>query len=196
MASFATALLALAIGVQQIPDIFDSWHTKFHDLMPFRIREVLLVSSAYDAFILEEDGRLTERLFTAYSELNLSWSPRITHATNGLKAMELLGQRWFDLVIAMPRLEDTNVTTLGRMVKRHDPNIPVIVLGFSESDLEHFPGGIDSAVIDYCFLWSGDARILITINKLTEDRRNMEHDTELIGVPGAEEFPRGRPRRR
>ncbi|MFC1611021.1 PEP/pyruvate-binding domain-containing protein [Myxococcota bacterium] len=169
------------------PDILQpgrkSWHARMRELMPFRVREILLVSSSYDAFILEEDGPLGERLFTRYSEMNLSWSPRITHVSNGLKAMELLDRRWFDLVIAMPRLEDTNVSTLARMVKRQEPDLPVVVLSFSEAELHNYPGGIDDTVIDRCFLWTGDTRILITINKLIEDRKNISHDTQLVGVP-------------
>ena len=65
----------------------DPWYLTFHDLMPYRVREILLVSSPYDAFILEEDGRLTERIFTEYSELNLSSAPRMTHVSTGARAM-------------------------------------------------------------------------------------------------------------
>ena len=32
----------------------------FHNLMPFKVREILLVSSLYDAFIVEEEGLISE----------------------------------------------------------------------------------------------------------------------------------------
>jgi len=151
--------------------------------MPHRVREILLVSSAYDAFILEEDGPLTERLFATYSEMNLSWSPRITHVTTLLAAVSLLDKRRFDLVIAMPRLEDVDVNTLGREIKKKDPQLPVILLVFSEADLRQFPDGMDRTAIDRVFVWTGDARILIAINKLIEDDKNLPYDTEIVGVP-------------
>ncbi len=149
--------------------------------MPFRVREILLVSSAYDAFILEEDGPLTEKIFYKYSELNLSWAPRITHVGSGARALELLSTRRFDLVLVMPRLEDINVTTFCLMIKQQDPALPVVLLTFSEAELQRIPA--DAKGIDYTFLWTGDTRILIAINKLVEDRKNIAHDTEQVGIP-------------
>ena len=73
--------------------VHDPWYLRFHDLMVHRVREILLVSTPYDAFTLEADGRLTERVFTAYHELNLTAAPRITHVSTGARAMELLAQR-------------------------------------------------------------------------------------------------------
>src|SRR5512142_1254193 len=94
-----------------------TWYQTFHDLMPYRVREILLVSSPSDAFILEEDGRLTERFFTEYSERNVSSAPRGTHVSTGMRAMELLTERRFDLVVTMLRVEDTDPVAFGRKVK-------------------------------------------------------------------------------
>ena len=112
-----------------------TWDTAFHDLMPNRVREVLLVSSHYDAFILEEDGRLTDRIFSEYSELNLSSAPRITHVASGARAMEMIKERRFDLVMTMVRIADTDANTFGRRVKAHYPNMPVVLLVRAEADL-------------------------------------------------------------
>lgn len=160
----------------------DPWYSTFHDLMPHRVREILVVSSPYDAFTLEEDGRLTERIFTEYSELNLSSAPRITHVSTGAGAMELLAERRFDLVITMARIADTDVSAFGRKVKARYPNMPTVLLVLSERDLSQFPGGVDPSAIDHVFWWNGDARILLAIIKLIEDHLNAPEDTSKAGV--------------
>ena len=95
-------------------------------LMPHRIREVLLVSSFYDAFILEEDGYLGERIFAEYKDLNLTSSPRVTHVSTGEMAIQYLEKRRFDLVITMTRLADMDVESFGRRVKELRPGRPVV----------------------------------------------------------------------
>jgi len=160
----------------------DPGFQKLHDLMPFRVREILLVSSAYDAFLLEEDGRLDERLFTAYSGLSLSWAPRMTHVTTAERGIQLLAERSIDLVITVVRLEDADATALSHRVKEHDPDLPVVLLTFDEADLDHFPGRVVPDTIDRVFLWTGDARILIAAIKLVEDLRNAEHDARAAGI--------------
>jgi Pyruvate phosphate dikinase, AMP/ATP-binding domain len=158
------------------------WYYAFHDLMPYRVREILLVSSPYDAFTLEEDGRLTERLSAEYSDLALTSAPRITHAPTGARALELLKERHFDLVLTMPRLEDADVPAFGRRVKELYSHLPVVLLSFSEADLRRFPALVDRSVLDGVFVWTGDARILPAIIKIVEDAKNVEHDTDLAGV--------------
>lgn len=160
----------------------EPWYVRFNDLMPFRVGEILLLSTSYDAFILAEDGSLTERLYAEYSQLHLTAAPRLTHVTSIQKAIELLKTRHFDLVITMVRLEDTNVNSVGRLVKSIKPDLPVVLLVFNENDIKHFPGGIDHHAIEHCFLWRGDATILLTIIKLIEDERNATHDIQRAGV--------------
>jgi len=150
--------------------------------MPFRVREILLVSSPYDFFILEEDGRLTERIFTAYSELTLSATPRIKHAPNGATALKLLAERRFDLVLTMVRLEDMDVTAFGRSVKALDSRMSVILLALTEADLKRWPPRSDSTAVDLVFLWTGDSHILLAIIKQVEDRMNAAHDTRIGDV--------------
>ena len=92
-------------------------YLKFHDLMPFRVHEILLISSAYDAFILEEDGRLSDKLLEEYLELHLSSPPRITRANNGKLALRLLKKRAFDLVIVMERIADMSPQNLAKIIE-------------------------------------------------------------------------------
>jgi len=158
------------------------WYRKFQGLMPFRVREALLVSSSYDAFVLEEDGPIAERLFSEYSELNLHWAPRVTHATTAESAMKLLGTRRFDLVLTVPRVRDTNAATFSAMVKARHPYLPVVLLIFDEADLHEFPGRTLVPTIDRVFLWTGDAQILLAAIKLIEDEINVDQDTRTAGV--------------
>ena len=151
--------------------------------MPFRVREVLLVSSFYDAFALEEDGQLGTRLFLGYSELNLSqFTPRITHAPTAARAMELLEERWFDLVITMVHLEDMDVCAFARQIKVAHPRRPVVLLTLQETELRELAERGEAECIDEIFLWTGDARILVAAIKLIEDRHNIDHDTAAAGV--------------
>lgn len=150
--------------------------------MPFRVSEILLVSSAYDAFVLEEDGSLSDRLFTEFSELDPYGVPRMTHVTTASAAMQLLYARRFDMVITVVRVEDTEVSEFSRRIKAGFPDMPVVLLTFDESEVAHFPGGKPPDTIDHTFLWTGDTRMLVAAVGLTEDAANVEHDTKSAGV--------------
>ena len=143
-------------------------YLEFHGLMPFRVHEILLLSSAYDAFILEEDGPLTDQIFGGYSDLHLTQTPRITHVTSGSAALRLLRQRRFDLVITVVRVEDTDAAEFSKAVKREHPDMGVLLLIFDVADLHAFSGGVTPSTIDQVFLWTGDASILIAGIKVIE----------------------------
>jgi CheY-like chemotaxis protein len=155
----------------------ESWYLRFHGLMPFRIREILLVSSPYDAFAMEEDGRLMTRLFQEYSELNLSELPTITRAHTAATAFELLAKRKFDLVITMANIADMDVPAFARKAAREFPATPRVLFAFSEAELSD----IDQSSFDHAFIWTGDANVLIGALKLIEDARNLDNDTS-VGV--------------
>ena len=150
-------------------------HRRFENLMRYRIRDILLVSSPYDYFTLEEDGRLNELLLVDYQQLNLSYAPRITHAATGERALVLLKERPFDLVITMARVGEMAVHVFGRRAKEIQPGIPVVLLAYNTRELALFHEG---DAIDRIFVWSGDARVLLAIVKLVEDLRNVDHDTK------------------
>jgi CheY-like chemotaxis protein len=145
--------------------------------MPHRIREILLVSSAYDAFVLEEDGSLSDRLFYGYSELSLSWAPRLTHAASAERALELLDERRFDLVITVLRLGTMDAKELGRRIKTKAPDIPVVLLIFDEAELDVLSSREPPDYIDRVFEWLGSEETLIAAIKLVEDSLNVDHDT-------------------
>ncbi len=148
--------------------------------MPFRVREILLVSSDYDAFVLEEDGSLSDRLFYEYSELSISWAPRFTHARDPAAALALIAERRFDMVITVARIGGVDAGELSRRIHEKQPGVAVVLLIFDEGDLGLI--GEVPATIDRVFQWTGSAGVLIAAIKLIEDQRNLVHDTLAAGV--------------
>ncbi len=156
--------------------IHDTWD--FQDLMLHRVHEILLVSSPYDAFILEEDGRLTERVLHEYIGMNLTYAPRIWGATTANHAMEMLTKRKIDLVIVMMRIADMDPITFAKKVKEVYPKKPVLLLIFDESEIAAIPDTVFNTVIDKVFMWSGNANVFPAIIKFIEDRLNVKRDTK------------------
>jgi len=148
----------------------------FEQLIRRRVRNVLLVASLYDAFTLEEGGRLTELILSDYRELNLSASPQITRATTGEEALRLISDHEFDLVLTMTRIGDMDAYAFASSSKALDADLPVVVLGYNSLELAAIYEDPDSP-IDLCFVWTGDVRLLLAIIKCVEDRWNVEMDT-------------------
>ncbi|MBN2011630.1 hypothetical protein JW960_20030 [candidate division KSB1 bacterium] len=154
----------------------------FYDLMPYKVREILLVSSLYDSFILEEDGQLGENILADYYDLELSHAPRITRVSTGELALKAVRDRQFDMIITMLRVSDMDVSTFGRRIKSIRPELPVVLLAY-ESDISSQILGEDSIPgIDRVFIWTGDTKILVAIIKLIEDHQNVQHDTDVGNV--------------
>jgi len=161
---------------------FDTHFKVFHELMSNKVSEILLVASPYDAYILEEDGSLAAKIISEYRGLNLSRPPRITQAATAALAMDMLEERAFHLVIAMPHLDDMDVFDLGHRIKAHHPDLPVVCLAHGVRGV--FPPSEckDCSGIDRFFIWSGDADLLLAIVKSVEDRLNVEADTRRAMV--------------
>ncbi|MHA2173204.1 MAG: PEP/pyruvate-binding domain-containing protein [Candidatus Hodarchaeales archaeon] len=149
----------------------------FHDLMLKRINKVLLVSSYYDNFILEEDGRLSDQIFEEFHNLNLRTLPIIVRVTTAVEALELLQSENFDLVITMRRLGDMDLSSFGKKVKSLR-NIPVILLLNNAADVPFLPDILEEEGIDKIFLWNGDSTVFVAIVKYLEDQQNVAHDTK------------------
>ncbi len=147
--------------------------------MKFQISRILLVSSLYDAFTLEEEGLLSEQISGKYEDLALSSPPRVSRVSTGEEALVELGERNYDLIITMPRLIDTDPFEFGRKAKELQPGVPVILLLTDTSDLPNFyrPGRHDN--VDKIFFWNGDSALFMAITKYVEDMMNVERDTEL-----------------
>ncbi len=150
--------------------------------MRFRVKHILLVASPYDAYVLEEDGKLTDLIYNEYLELNLTVSPNVRRAINAQEALEILYSHEIDMVLIFKRVSDINVVAFGREVKNLYPNLPVILLAYHERELETMLAQKNGRAIDDIFVWTGDAKILLSIIKLVEDRFNVDSDTEAVGV--------------
>src|SRR5262252_8143400 len=156
----------------------------FENLMPFRVQNILLVSSLYDSFILREDGRLNELLIDESLELSLRQIPGITHVSSSAEALDLARSNpQFNLIVTNLTVGDTNAADLARAVRRAGLDIPVVVLGYNYREIKSFIARNPVTDIDRVFLWQGTARILIAIVKYIEDRYNVQHDTRTMGVP-------------
>lgn len=155
----------------------------FQELMRIRIRDVLLVSSLYDLYVFEEDGRLYELIREEYKDLNLSHAPELTRVSSGREALEMAAEeRRFDLIITTPHIEDMHSSTFAKMVRDSDLNIPIVLLGYDNRSMSNMLNSVYTKLFDRVFVWKGDFRILITIIKHLEDHLNLEHDTRTVGV--------------
>ena len=154
----------------------------FHELMANRVREILLVSSPYDAFIMEEDISLASRLASEYQGLNLSSPPRIKRVTSARAALHLLEQKKYDLVITMLMVGEVDGWDLGRQVKKIYSDLPVVLLAHNLKGVYPLSAGVREG-IDNIFVWSIDPDLLLAIVKNVEDCRNATHDTTIANVP-------------
>ncbi len=168
------------IVYQKISDDFDLSFKVYHDLMARRVSEILLVSSAYDAFIMEEDGRLAERIIHEYRGLNLTRPPRVTWVPDTKHAFVELARKRFDLILTMPRLDDLDPYLFGKEIKQKYHNLPVFLLTHGGSAVVE-PAGNDST-IDRRFVWTGNTDLLLALIKNVEDCMNAPFDTRRARV--------------
>ena len=152
----------------------------FHDLMPFKVKEILLISSLYDAYAIEREGRFSEHMLGQYGQLNLTSFPRITGASSLKQANKLLSDRHFDLIIYMVGVNKSLPITVSENIKSRYPYIPIYLLLNNNSDVGYFlklQGKLPQ--IDNLFAWNGDPNIFFTMIKYLEDEVNVENDTRL-----------------
>jgi hypothetical protein len=155
----------------------------FHDLMAKKVRRILLVSTYYEAWIMEEDGRISEQIVHEYRGLNLSDPPRLTWVSSLSEALQQLEQTHFDLVITIARTTDSDVFRTGGEIKKKWPDMPVVLLTHQEVLPETCSNLYDrSSSVDQIFFWSGDAGILLAIIKCIEDQMNVLNDTQRAGI--------------
>src|SRR5579864_5445066 len=156
----------------------------FENLIPFKVQNILLVSSLYDSFILREDGRLNELLIDESLELNLQQIPGITHVASCAEAVALArSQPQFNLIVTNLAVGDMDAAQLACEVKRAGLDVPVVVLAYDYRKVKNFVARNPVTDVERIFLWQGNARILIAIVKYIEDKRNVLHDTRAMGVP-------------
>jgi len=157
---------------------------EFQDLMRQRVEDILLVASPYDAYILEEDGQLNERMVGHLMELGLRHTPGLTHVSSGAEAVERARlDRRFNLIIAALHLPDMTAVELARRVREAGLDLSVVALAFDGRQLREFLARHDTSQLERVFLWQGDVRILLGIVQYVEDRWNAPYDSGVAGVP-------------
>ncbi|MCM1153086.1 MAG: phosphoenolpyruvate synthase [Muribaculum sp.] len=156
--------------------------TAFQNLMQKRIFNVLLIATPYDAFMMEEDGRVDEQIYFEYVSLNLSSPPRFTKVANYDEAYAQLTGKQFDLIIAMPGVDITETFTQAKKIDAMWPDIPFVVLTPFSKEVRRRIANEDLSGVDYVFSWLGNLDLILAIIKLIEDRRNADNDMTEVGV--------------
>jgi len=150
--------------------------TSFVDLMQRRIFNVLIIANPYDAFMLEDDGRVDEKIFDEYAKLGLRYPPRFFKASRQQEVVGLMKQYDFNLIICMPGTDNNDVFDIARDVKGQLPNIPIVVLTPFSHGITKRMQNEDLSAFEYVFCWLGNTDLLLSIIKLMEDKMNLEHD--------------------
>ena len=156
--------------------------TAFGNLMQRRIFSVLLIATPYDAFMMEEDGRVDEQIYFEYVSLNLSSPPRFTKVANYEEAREALATKNFDLIIAMPGVDVSETFREAKEFDRLYPDIPFVVLTPFSKEVRRRIANEDLRGVDYVFSWLGNVDLILAIIKLIEDSMNADNDIGEVGV--------------
>lgn len=150
--------------------------TSFVDLMAKRIFNVLLVANPYDAFMLEDDGRIDEKIFAEYSKLGLRYPPRFKQVSSREEAEREMERGSYDLIICMPGTDNNDVFDIARLIKEDYPKVPIVVLTPFSHGVNRRMEQEDLSIFEYVFCWLGNTELLLCIIKLIEDKMNLEHD--------------------
>lgn len=175
----------MSIQQTDIPQEFSQFYLKdvtFVNLMMRRIYNVLIVANPYDAFMLEDDGRVEEKIYNEYMELGLRYPPTFTQVSTTEEARRVLSTMNIDLVICMPGNADNDAFTVARDIKHSFPNIHCVVLTPFSHGITRRMQNEDLSIFDYVFCWLGNTNLILSIIKLIEDKMNIEHDIHEDGV--------------
>ena len=168
-----------------VPQEWNKFYLKdvsFVNLMMRRIYNVLIVANPYDAFMLEDDGRIEEKIYNEYMELGLRYPPTFTQVSTTEEATQVLRSTVIDLVICMPGNADNDAFDVARDIKGKFPNIHCVVLTPFSHGITKRMQNEDLSIFDYVFCWLGNTNLILSIIKLIEDKMNLEHDIREAGV--------------
>ena len=170
---------------EQIPQEWSQFLLKdvtFVNLMTRRIYNVLIVANPYDAFMLEDDGRVEEKIYNEYMELGLRYPPTFTQVSTIEEAEEVMSTTHIDLVICMPGNADNDAFSVARAIKDQRPNVRCVVLTPFSHGITKRMENEDLSIFEYVFCWLGNTNLILSIIKLIEDKMNLEHDIKEGGV--------------
>ena len=170
---------------EQNPDNWNKFYLRdvsFVNLMMWRIYNVLIVANPYDAFMLEDDGRIEEKIYNEYMELGLRYPPTFTQVSTIEEAEKILTTIDVDLVICMPGNADNDAFDVARAIKNISPDIHCVVLTPFSHGITRRMQHEDLSIFDYVFCWLGNTNLILSIIKLIEDKMNLENDIRQVGV--------------
>ena len=170
------------ISEEKKSELLDLESQTVHQLMPFKVREILLVSSLYDAFIIEEEGLISEMVIGEYKDLQLSSPPRVTRVKSGKEALSQLQNKSYDLVITMSKNIGMDTFVFGEKIKRLCSETPVFLLATDTADLVKVQKKAVNEYIDASFYWTGDSKLFLALIKLLEDKVNAPYDIKNANV--------------
>ena len=166
--------------LQKFINSYNADRNILHDLMPFKVKEILLVANLYDAFSIEKEGRFTDHILGEYHQLNLTSLPRVTGVSNQEEALHQMEEKHFDMVILMMGVDKKKPFAISKTLKKKYPYVPNFLLLNNNTDLEYVnPEKNDIRSFDNIFVWNGDSKVFFTMVKLLEDRVNLENDTKV-----------------
>ena len=152
----------------------------YHDLMPFKVKEILLVANLYDAYNIEREGRFTEQIYDEYHQLNLSSMPRVTGVSCYDEALKQLRSKHFDMVIVMVGVDKKTPVELSERMKKDFPYISIFLLLNNDIDIGFYEEQRESLLsVDKIFVWNGEPQVFIAMIKSLEDKVNAENDTDI-----------------
>ena len=155
----------------------------FESLMPFRVREVLLVSSLYDSFTFQEDGQDSDPVLSDYAELKLRYAPRVKRVSTGAEALDELNEHGrYDLILVTPQLGAISAVEFAEEVRSEFGAIPMVLLGYDAASIDSLLACTDCNPFDHTCVWNGDSRLMLATIKLIEDQANFAHDAARVGV--------------
>ncbi len=155
----------------------------FHELMPFKVKEVLLVANLYDSYTIVREGQFSDKIFGEYLQLNLYAAPRFTGVNTREEALEALKVREYDLAIVMAGQDKKLPLMVAEDVHRERPGMPILLLANNNADLRYFKSEVQKvSFVDRAFVWNGNSNIFLAMIKYVEDRRNIAPDTRLGNV--------------
>ena len=169
----------------KIPAQWEKFYLKdvsFVNLMMRRIYNVLIVANPYDAFMLEDDGRIEEKIYNEYMLLGLRYPPTFTQVSTTEEAEKMLHTTNIDLVICMPGNADNDAFAVARDIKHKFPHMHCIVLTPFSHGITKRMQHEDLSIFDYVFCWLGNTNLILSIIKLIEDKMNLDHDIHEAGV--------------
>jgi len=149
-----------------------------YDLIKFRVTEILLISTVYDGFVLEEDGQLTEQIYNQFSDLSIPYIPRIHRVSSQEEAFAELATRTIHLILTMSRISDMGSFEFEKAINQAYPTIPIVMLSYDRLTPEMIAQIREISCINRVFHWSGDSKILLAIIKYIEDQQNVEADSK------------------